>query len=83
MLTEEKKEQFKAIAYEIYTKEYLGVDGCGIDIEFENEMTEASANFLMTMFYNHSDIDKAKEKLLEVMSKKEPNHPSNLLKLIL
>ena len=82
MLSKEKKDKFRAIAKEIYTKEYLGVDGCGVDPQYEEELTRASSIYLMTLFYDYTNIDKAKTKLLETMSKKVPNHSSNLLKIV-
>lgn len=82
MLSKDKIEKFRVIARELYTKEYLGTDGYGKDIEYEEELTEASAMYLMTLFYDYNNINKAKEKLYETMDKKVPNHSSNLLDII-
>lgn len=82
MLSREKRDKFQALARELYTKEYLGTDGYGKDIEYEEELTEASAMYLMTLFYDYGNINKAKEKLYETMDKKVPNHSSNLLYII-
>jgi hypothetical protein len=83
MLTKEKQEKFYAIAKELYTKEYLGIDGHGLDKEYDEELTQASAAYLISIFKNPSESRGAKEHLLEVMGKKTPQHPSNILKLIL
>lgn len=83
MLNNEKIDRFHAIARELITKEYLGVDGYGVDREFEDELTKAATTYLICIFENPSESGGAKEYLIEVMGKKIPNHPSNILKLIL
>ena len=81
MLSKDKKDKFRKIAETLYTKEYLGID-YGKDKTYEEELTKASAIYLMTLFYDYENIDKAKTKLFEVMSKKELNHSSSILNLI-
>lgn len=83
MLSKEKRDKFKEIAKELYTKEYLGNAHYGNDIEYEEELTEASAIYLMTLFYDHGHTNKAKENLLKTMEKKELSHSSTLLKIII
>ena len=83
MLDKAKRDKFKEIARELYTKEYLGNAHYGNDIEYEEELTEASAIYLMTLFYDYGNINKAKERLLETMEKKELSHSSTLLKIII
>ena len=83
MLTQEKKDKFISIARDLYTKEYMGVDSYGTDKEFEDELTEASANYLISIFYDYPNVGKAKEDLMEVLSHKSPPHPSTLFKILL
>lgn len=83
MLTQDKKEQFFSIARELYTREFLGVDGYGIDKEYEDELTKVSGEYLISIFYNKNKVGEAKEELMNVMSKKQPTHTSNLLNIML
>jgi hypothetical protein len=83
MLTRDNKDTFLRIARELYTKEYLGTDGYGIDKEYEDELTEASAAYLISIFKNPSETRGAKDNLLHVMEKHQPQHQSTLLKIIL
>lgn len=78
----DKEKMFLTIAKEIYTKEYIGVDGFE-DKEYEDKLTEVAAKYLMTMFYNHDNIGQVKEELLEIMNMRIPKHPSNILSIIL
>lgn len=75
-------DKFHAVARELYTKEYLGVVGYGQDIEYEEELTSASAIYLMTLFYDYNNLKTAKENLYKTMDKKVPTHSSNLIKII-
>lgn len=83
MLTKEKQKKFKEIARELIVQEYLGVDGYGLDKEYEDEMTEAGADYLVSVFMNTQDLCTKKEPLLNIMNKREIKHKSNILKLIL
>lgn len=78
-----KQDKFNAIARELITKEYLGTDQYGIDKEYEEELTNAAATYIISIFNDPSNTGGAKENLLKIMGKKIPQHPSNILKLIL
>lgn len=80
MTTKQKLDKFKEIARELYTKEYLGVDDYGMDQEYEEELTNAGADYLMSVFYQTGD---GKKDLLEVMKKKDVKCKSNILQLVL
>lgn len=83
MLTQEKKDKFLNIARNLYTKEYMGVYEYGTDKEFEDALTEAAANYMMSIFYDKDNVEKVKERLVEIMSSKTPTHPSNLIKILI
>lgn len=83
MLNSEKKDKFTRIARELITKEYLGTDEYGKDTMYEDELTAAASEYLYSIFNAPSESDRAKENLVAVMNRKEINHPSNILKLIL
>ncbi len=73
------KSKFLEIA-RVYTKEYLGTDEYGKDKEYEDELTNAFSDYLISIFYN---TGYTKQQLRDVMSKKRPQHPSNILPIIL
>ena len=83
MLTKNKIDKFNAIARELITKEYLGIPNMGIDTEYEEELTNAGAEYLVSIFMNTHDLCTKKETLLDVMSKRDIEHKSNILKLLL
>ena len=55
----------------------------GIDKEYEDELTKVSGEYLISIFYNKNKVGEAKEELMNVMSKKQPTHTSNLLNIML
>ena len=73
------KSKFLEIA-RVYTKEYLGVDDYGKDKEYEDELTNAFSDYLISIFHNTGEY---KQKLKDVMNKRNPKHPSNILSIIL
>ena len=83
MLSKDKIEKFRVIARDLYTKEYIGIDGYGNDPEYEDKLTDAAANYLMATFYDYANVGKAKEEFMEILSQKSPQYPSKLLSIIL
>ena len=83
MLSREKRDKFRLIAEQLITKEYLGVDEYGKDAKYEDELTAAASEYLYNIFNEPSKIESSKENLVVVMSRKEIQHPSNILKIIL
>lgn len=80
MTTKQKLDKFKEISKELIVKEYLGTPNMGKDIEYEEELTNAGADYLMSVFYQTGD---GKKELLEVMNKKDIKYKSNILQLVL
>lgn len=80
MTTKQKLDRFKEISKELIVKEYLGTPNIGKDIEYEEELTNAGADYLMSVFYQTGD---GKKELLEVMNKKDIKYKSNILQLVL
>lgn len=80
MTTKQKLDKFKEISKELIVKEYLGTPNIGKDIEYEEELTNAGADYLMSVFYQTGD---GKKELLDVMNKKEIKYKSNILQLVL
>lgn len=80
MTTKQKLDKFKEISKELIVKEYLGTPNIGKDIEYEEELTNAGADYLMSVFYQTGD---GKKELLEVMNKKDVKYKSNILQLVL
>lgn len=83
MLNSEKKDKFAQIARELITKEYLGTCEYGKDAKYEDELTIAASEYLYNIFNEPSETESSKENLVAVMSRKEIQHPSNILRLIL
>lgn len=80
MTDKQKLDKFKEISKELIVKEYLGVVEYGRDPEYEEELAEAGANYLMSVFYKTDD---SKEKMLEIMNKRDIKHESNILRFVL
>ena len=80
MTTKQKLDKFKEISKELIVKEYLGTPNIGKDIEYEEELTNAGADYLMSVFYQTGD---GKKELLEVMNKKDVKYKSNILQFVL
>ena len=83
MSTKEKQEKFNAIARELYTKEYLGVDDYGMDQEYEDELTVVASSYLMAVLMDEGSVEVEKKKLQETLKKKSPKTQSNIFKIIL
>ena len=83
MLTKEKREKFKEISRELIVKEYLGIPNIGSDVEYEKELEDAGADYLVSVFMNTQDLCTNKETLLNIMSRRDIQYESNILKLIL
>ena len=80
MLTQNKIDKFKEISKELITKEYLGIPNMGVDADYEDELTNAGADYLISIFYK---TDECKDNLLKVMKKKDIKYKSNILQLVL
>lgn len=80
MTTKQKLDKFKEISKELIVKEYLGTPNIGKDIEYEEELTNAGADYLMSVFYQTGD---GKKELLDVMNKKDIKYKSNILQFVL
>lgn len=83
MSTKEKQAKFNAIARELYTKEYLGVDDYGMDQEYEDELTVVASSYLMAVLMDEGSVEMEKKKLQEILKKKNPKTQSNIFKIIM
>ena len=83
MSTKDKRDIFKSLAEQLYTKEYLGTPEYGKDPEYERELTEAATEYLVSIFMNRDNLCTNKETLLNIMNRREIKHKSNILKLML
>ena len=63
-------------------KEYLGIPHMGIDKEYEDELAEAGADYLVSVFMNTQDLCTNKETLLNIMSRRDIQYESNILRLM-
>ena len=82
LTTEEKKAKFRTIAQQLYTQEYLGINEYGKDKEYEKELTDAATDYLVSLFLNISNLRTTKDNLIRIMNKKQPQHKSNIISLI-
>lgn len=80
MSEKEKRDRFNAIARDLYTKEYLGIDEYGKDKEYEDRLTNAATDYLVSLF---SERPIEKGKIISIMNEKQITHKSNILKFIL
>ena len=76
-----KIEKFRTIAEQLYTQEYLGINEYGKDKEYEKELTDAT-DYLISIFFNNSNLETTKDNLIRTMNKKQPQHKSNIISLI-
>lgn len=84
MLGKDKKDKFRQIAEQLITQEYLGAAEYGKDADYESELTTAASEYLYSIFNAPSEeSDRAKEVMVEIMSRREIKHPSNILRIIL
>lgn len=83
MLSKDKKDKFRQIAEQLITQEYLGAAEYGKDADYERELTTAASEYLYSIFNAPSESDRAKEVVVEIMSRREIKHPSNILRIIL
>lgn len=83
MLSKDKKDKFRQIAEQLITQEYLGAAEYGKDADYERELTTAASEYLYSIFNAPSESDRAKEVMVEIMSRREIKHPSNILRIIL
>ena len=70
------KDKFLSIA-RVYTKEYMGIEEYGKDIEYEDILTKAFADYLVSIFHN---VPYNKETLLNIMSQRDIKYKSNIIK---
>ena len=70
------KSKFLEIA-RVYTKEYMGIEEYGKDIEYEDELTNAFADYLISIFHK---VPYNKETLLNIMSQRDIKYKSNIIK---
>lgn len=54
----------------------------GIDKEYEDELAEAGADYLVSVFMNTQDLCTNKETLLNIMSRRDIQYESNILRLM-
>ena len=73
------KDKFLSIA-RVYTKEYMGIEEYGKDIEYEDILTEAFADYLVSIFMNRDNLCTNKETLLNIMSQRDIKYKSNIIK---
>lgn len=73
------KDKFLSIA-RVYTKEYMGIEEYGKDIEYEDELTNAFADYLVSIFVNRDNLCTNKETLLNIMSQRDIKYKSNIIK---
>ena len=78
----QKIEKFRTIAEQLYTQEYLGINEYGKDKEYEKELTDAATDYLVSLFLNISNLRTTKDNLIRTMNKKQPQHKSNIISLI-
>lgn len=83
MLSKDKKDKFRQIAEQLITQEYLGAAEHGKDADYERELTTAASEYLYSIFNAPSESDRAKEVMVEIMSRRVIKHPSNILRIIL
>lgn len=83
MLSKDKKDKFRQIAEQLITQEYLGAAEYGKDADYERELTTAASEYLYSIFNAPSESDRAKEVMVEIMSRREIKHPSNILRIFL
>lgn len=77
-LDDDKIRKFITICDDIYTKEYLGVDEYGKDVEYEKQLTTIATAYQISIFYDKSSVRDYRLKLIEKMKEKTPSHPSQL-----
>lgn len=77
-----KIEKFRTIAEQLYTQEYLGINEYGKDPEYEKELTDAATDYLISIFYDPNNTHTAKDQFITVLNKKQPQHKSNIISLI-
>lgn len=82
MTPNDKRDRFRAIAQELITKEYLGTPEYGKDPEYEKELTDAATDYLVSIFLDNSNLETTKDNLIRTMNKKQPQHKSNIISLI-
>lgn len=73
------KDKFLSIA-RVYTKEYMGIEEYGKDIEYEDILTKAFADYLVSIFVNRDNLCTNKETLLNIMSQRDIKYKSNIIK---
>ena len=77
-LEDDKINKFITICDTIYTKEYLGIDDYGKDVEYEKELTTIAASYEISMFFDKQSVTEHRNRLIEKMKEKSPSHPSQL-----
>lgn len=77
-IEDDKIRKFITVCDEIYTKEYLGIDDYGKDVDYEMELTTIAAAYEISIFYNYQRSAEMRTKLVEKMKEKSPTHPSQL-----
>lgn len=78
-LEDDKILKFITICDEIYTKEYLGIDDYGKDVDYEKELTTIAAAYEISIFYDYQRSEELRTKLIEKLKEKTPSHPSQLI----
>lgn len=70
------RDKYLAIA-RVYTKEYMGIEEYNKDIEYEDILTNAFADYLISIFHK---MPYNKETLLNIMSQRDIKCKSNIIK---
>jgi hypothetical protein len=78
-LEDDKIRKFITVCDEIYTKEYLGIDDYGKDVEYEEQLTSIAAAYEISIFYLPQRSEELRYRLIEKLKEKTPTHPSQLI----
>lgn len=81
-IEKEKLEKFRTIAQQLYTQEYIGINDYGKDVEYEEQLTDISTDYLVSIFYDPNNTHIIKEQLITILNKKQPQYKSNIISLI-
>lgn len=82
IVDKDKFNKFCTIADQLYTQEYIGIDEYNNDKIYEKELTESAAVYMISIFHCPEYINEAKENLIKVMNKKQPNTKSKILEIV-
>lgn len=78
-IEDDKIRKFITVCDEIYTKEYLGIDDYGKDVDYEEQLTTIAAAYSISIFYLPQRSEELRHRLIEKLKEKTPTHPSQLI----